>query len=178
MTEPAGDVSRDTVAVRSGETIDSDALRTWLAIVAPEMVPAGVRIEIRQFPAGFSNLTYRVGVVSEHGERAYVLRRPPRGVKPGIAHDMGREHDLLAALHPLGVPVPRAIARCDDAAVIGAPNSICIPSFNETRPPGATWMTSSWCRHVHSLLETLFRVAGGPATWAVMAATLYWPPSH
>jgi aminoglycoside phosphotransferase (APT) family kinase protein len=42
-------------------------------------------------------------------------------VKPGIAHDMGREHDLLAALHPLGVPVPRAIARCDDASVIGAP---------------------------------------------------------
>ena len=121
MTEPAKDSTRDTVAVRSGEGVDPEALRAWLAAVVPETVPAGARLDIRQFPAGFSNLTYRVNVTTEHGDRAYVLRRPPRGVKPGIAHDMGREHDLLAALHPLGVPVPHAIARCDDASVIGAP---------------------------------------------------------
>jgi len=117
----SGGGSRETVAVREGEAVDADALRRWLAAVAPETVPAGARLEIRQFPAGFSNLTYRVNVTTEHGDRAYVLRRPPRGVKPGIAHDMAREHRLLAALHPLGVPVPHPIARCDDASVIGAP---------------------------------------------------------
>ena len=121
MNEPAKDSPRDTVAVRDGEAVDAEALRAWLASALPETVPAGARLEIRQFPSGFSNLTYRVNVTTEHGIRAYVLRRPPRGVKPGIAHDMGREHDLLAALQPLGIPVPRAIARCDDVGVIGAP---------------------------------------------------------
>jgi aminoglycoside phosphotransferase (APT) family kinase protein len=34
---------------------------------------------------------------------------------------MPREHGILAALHPLGVPVPRPVAVCTDATVIGAP---------------------------------------------------------
>ena len=79
------------------------------------------RIEVRQFPAGFSNLTYRITIQSEDGTRAYVLRRPPRGVKGGIAHDMAREFGILSALHPLGVPVPKPVARCDDEELIGAP---------------------------------------------------------
>lgn len=111
----------DTIDVRASESVDSHALRAWLASVMPEIIPAGSTLEVRQFPAGFSNLTYRVSVHTDDGVRAYVLRRPPRGVQPGRAHDVGREHDLLAALHPEGVPVPRAIVRCDDASVIGAP---------------------------------------------------------
>jgi aminoglycoside phosphotransferase (APT) family kinase protein len=114
-------VERDTIAVREGESIDLDALRAWLGAVAPEHVPAGALIGVRQFPAGFSNLTYLVTIASEDGARAYVLRRPPRGVKPGIAHDMAREHGILAALHPLGVPVPRPIACCTDSSVLGVP---------------------------------------------------------
>ena len=110
-----------TIGARDGEAVDPLALRSWLAMTRPELVPAGARVEIRQFPAGFSNLTYLVTIIEEDGALAYVLRRPPRGVKPGIAHDMGREHDMLAALHPLGIPVPRPIIRCDDASVIGAP---------------------------------------------------------
>jgi aminoglycoside phosphotransferase (APT) family kinase protein len=62
-----------------------------------------------------------VTVEHAHGQQAIVLRRPPRGVKAGIAHDMGREHGILTALHARGVPVPKPLARCDDAAVIGAP---------------------------------------------------------
>ena len=111
----------DTIAVRDGEQVDAVALRRWLAGVRPDLVPAGGAVSITQFPSGFSNLTYLVRVEHEDGVRSYVLRRPPRGVKPGIAHDVGREHDIIAALFPLGVPVPRPIARCDDIAVIGAP---------------------------------------------------------
>ena len=49
------------------------------------------------------------------------MRRPPlHGVLP-TAHDMGREHRIIAALGPTPVPVPDAIAYCDDADVIGAP---------------------------------------------------------
>ena len=37
------------------------------------------------------------------------------------AHDMGREHRIIAALGPTAVPVPDALAYCDDVDVIGAP---------------------------------------------------------
>jgi aminoglycoside phosphotransferase (APT) family kinase protein len=110
-----------TVAIRAGEEIDAEALRAWLSVAAPAAVPAGSGLTIRQFPAGFSNLTYLVTVHHEHGEQTYVLRRPPFGAPGGVAHDMPREHGILAALHPLGVPVPRPIAVCTDATVIGAP---------------------------------------------------------
>ena len=53
--------------------------------------------------------------------RELVVRRPPlHGVLP-TAHDMGREHRIIAALGPTPVPVPEAIAYCDDPDVIGAP---------------------------------------------------------
>lgn len=110
-----------TVAVRAGEEIDAGRLRDWLAKASPIDVPAGSMLSVRQFPAGFSNLTYLVTVHDEHGGRALVLRRPPHGVAPGVAHDMPREHGILSALHPLGVPVPRPVAVCTDASVIGAP---------------------------------------------------------
>jgi aminoglycoside phosphotransferase (APT) family kinase protein len=111
----------DAIAMRAGEAIDTVALQAWLALTVPARVPAGATLDVRQFPAGFSNLTYLVTVADERGPQAYVLRRPPRGVTPGIAHDVGREYGILAALYPLGVPVPEPVVRCDDPAVIGAP---------------------------------------------------------
>ena len=112
-------MSDGTIALREGEQVDANALLAWLTQALPELVPAGARLLIRQFPAGFSNLTYHVTIETTHGRRVVVLRRPPRGVKAGIAHDMGREHGILAALHARGMPVPHPLARCDDAAVIG-----------------------------------------------------------
>ena len=113
--------SPDTAAVRQGEEIDPVALCDWIANTAPHLVPAGATLVVRQFPAGFSNLTYLVSLAAEDEWRGYVLRRPPRGVKPGIAHDVLREYGILSALYPLGVPVPRPVASCEDASVIGAP---------------------------------------------------------
>ena len=120
MADVAG-AATDTTTVRSGEDVPVDALRGWLATAMPMLVPAGSTMEVRQFPAGFSNLTYLVTLHHEHGDSGLVLRRPPRGVSGGIAHDVAREYGILAALHPLGVPVPRPLVKCDDASVIGAP---------------------------------------------------------
>ncbi len=114
-------MSDGTVDVRSGEEVDVVALRQWLAEHAPSYVPAGSTLTVRQYPAGFSNLTYLISLTTEDGARALVLRRPPRGVKPGVAHDVLREFGILTALHPLGVPVPPPVARCDDVSIIGAP---------------------------------------------------------
>ena len=46
-------------------------------------------IEVEQFPAGKSNLTY----VIRSGDWEGVLRRPPFGPLPPKAHDMQREYE-------------------------------------------------------------------------------------
>jgi aminoglycoside phosphotransferase (APT) family kinase protein len=62
---------------------------------------------------GRSNLTYLV----EGAGRQWVLRRPPLGHVLPTAHDMAREHRVLAALADTDVPVARPLALCVDAAV-------------------------------------------------------------
>ncbi|MHB1312336.1 MAG: phosphotransferase family protein [Gemmatimonadaceae bacterium] len=100
-------------AVREDEQLPLDALRAWwVGAVGPTSA-----LDLTQFPRGFSNLTYLVTT----DDAEYVLRRPPFGVKPGIAHDVLREGRLLAALRPVYPCVPAVVALCDDAAVIGAP---------------------------------------------------------
>ena len=67
---------------------------------------------------GHSNLTYRV--VGSDGH-ALVLRRPPLGPLLASAHDMGREHRIIAALADTPVPVAPARGYCVDPSVTGAP---------------------------------------------------------
>ena len=105
---------RETRPVRDGEELPLDALNVWLAAELPQL---GRVNEVSQFPGGFSNLTYLLGCT--HGEA--VLRRPPRGVSSGKAHDMPREARILSVLELRGVPAPRAFATCEDASVIGVP---------------------------------------------------------
>jgi aminoglycoside phosphotransferase (APT) family kinase protein len=66
---------------------------------------------------GLSNITYRV--VGE--ERTVVVRRPPLGTLLPSAHDMGREHRVMSALHGTAVPVPEVLRFCADPDVLGAP---------------------------------------------------------
>ena len=67
---------------------------------------------------GHSNLTYRV---TGADGAAFVLRRPPLGQLLASAHDMGREHRIIAALSPTDVPVAPALGLCTDASVNGVP---------------------------------------------------------
>jgi aminoglycoside phosphotransferase (APT) family kinase protein len=63
---------------------------------------------------GHSNVTFALST-------GLVLRRPPRGPLPPSAHDVLREARVLRALEPTPVRVPRVLAVCEDASVIGAP---------------------------------------------------------
>lgn len=67
---------------------------------------------------GHSNLTFRV--TGSDGER-FVVRRPPLGHVLASAHDMSREHKIIAALQTTPVPVAPALGFCDDVSVNGAP---------------------------------------------------------
>ncbi len=67
---------------------------------------------------GRSNLTYEVG---DAAGRRFALRRPPVSHVLPTAHDMAREHRIISALGPTGVPVPEAYDLCADPEVTGAP---------------------------------------------------------
>ncbi|UQU65691.1 phosphotransferase family protein [Couchioplanes caeruleus] len=69
------------------------------------------------FAGGRSNLTYAV----TDGTHRWVLRRPPLGHVLPTAHDMSREHKVLAALSQAGFPAPAPVRLCTDPDVIGAP---------------------------------------------------------
>ena len=67
---------------------------------------------------GRSNLTFRV---RDARGRELVLRRPPLGHVLATAHDMAREHRIIAAVGKTAVPVPPALGLCTDPEVNGAP---------------------------------------------------------
>ncbi|MFH7323450.1 phosphotransferase family protein [Aeromicrobium sp. HA] len=94
--------------------LDLEALRTWLDAEAPGELPGALSASL--ITGGKSNLTYAV----TNGERDVIVRRPPLGHVLATAHDMGREHRVMAALAGTSVPVPRMIAECTDESVIGA----------------------------------------------------------
>jgi aminoglycoside phosphotransferase (APT) family kinase protein len=95
--------------------IDAAPVTDWL-----EANVAGARgpFTFEVIAGGHSNLTYRV-VGSNN--IAYVLRRPPLGHRLASAHDMSREHRIIAALQGSAVPVPPALGLCVDDAVNGSP---------------------------------------------------------
>ena len=101
-------------AVRADERLDAETLAAYLR---PRLEHAEGPLEIRQFPGGHSNLTYLL----RFGPTEYVLRRPPLGPVAPKAHDMTREHRVLAALWPVFAPAPRPFLLCEDPSVIGAP---------------------------------------------------------
>ena len=67
-----------------------------------------------QIAGGHSNLTFKVDDAAGH---SYVLRRPPLGHRLASAHDMGREHRIIAGLANSNVPVATARGLCNDEAV-------------------------------------------------------------
>ncbi|MCC7368144.1 MAG: phosphotransferase family protein [Chloroflexi bacterium] len=97
--------------------VDPARLTTFLETVPALRASLPIR-DIRRVGGGQSNVTCRVTLA----DRTVVVRRPPPGPLPPRAHDVLREHRILAALAPAGtVPVPRPLAACDDVSVLGAP---------------------------------------------------------
>ena len=78
----------------------------------------GQLVAARRVGLGQSNLTF-VLQLADGGE--LVLRRPPPGPLPPSAHDVLREHRVMAGLERSPVPVARPLLACADPAVIGAP---------------------------------------------------------
>jgi aminoglycoside phosphotransferase (APT) family kinase protein len=95
--------------------VDVGRVTDWVVEHVPGVVAP---LSVDFISGGRSNLTYRM--VDAAG-RELVLRRPPLGNVLHTAHDMGREHRIIAALAATDVPVAEALGHCDDVAVTGAP---------------------------------------------------------
>jgi|CXWL01.1.fsa_nt_gi aminoglycoside phosphotransferase (APT) family kinase protein len=123
----------ETRPIRPGEEIDVKRLSAFLSKALD--MPDG-EIEVEQFPAGSSNLTYllRLGRKDcespreSQGEsfnvdtktREYVLRRPPFGNTVKSAHDMQREFDVLSKLSAVYTPAPKPLLFSSDESIIGS----------------------------------------------------------
>lgn len=96
--------------------LDTRVVSGWLRDHVDGVEPP---VEFTLIAAGGSNLTFRA--VDERGQ-AWALRRPPAAAVLATAHDVVREYRILDALSRDGtVPVPAAIALCEDVEVTGAP---------------------------------------------------------
>lgn len=105
MTPSSGDVAG----------IDSARVTAWFADHVPG---ATAPLRWERVPGGHSCLTF---VVTDSAGRRFVLRRPPLHGVLHSAHDVAREHRIMSALAPTGVPVPEMLGLCEDVDVNGAP---------------------------------------------------------
>lgn len=100
--------------VRQGEELPEGKLLQYLN---QNLDVSSEELKVQQYPAGFSNLTYLV----EHGDRKFVLRRPPHGAQVKSGHDMSREFTVLSELEEGYSKSPKPILLCNDETIIGAP---------------------------------------------------------
>jgi aminoglycoside phosphotransferase (APT) family kinase protein len=102
-------------SARAVDGIDAAAVGAWFDANVP-----GVEgpLTYERIAGGLSNLTFRV---TDAAGREWALRRPPLGKTLSSAHDMAREHRVVAALGATDVPVPPAAGLCEDESVNGAP---------------------------------------------------------
>ncbi len=90
--------------------VDEVSVSRWMQ----ENVGASAPLTFELIAGGRSNLTYRV---TDATGRAFALRRPPVSHVLPTAHDMVREHTILSALYPTGVPVAKPLGLCVDESV-------------------------------------------------------------
>lgn len=89
----------------------SDKVEGWLVANIPG---ATAPFSYTQIAGGHSNLTFKV---DDAAGNSYVLRRPPLGHRLASAHDMGREHRIIAGLASTNVPVAPALGLCTDESI-------------------------------------------------------------
>ena len=95
--------------------IEQEAVEAWYR----EHVPGTeLPLSFELIAGGHSNLTF---AVTDDAGRRTVLRRPPLGQVLASAHDMGREHRIIAALADTDIPVAPALGYEPGDDVNGAP---------------------------------------------------------
>ena len=90
--------------------INEERVSAWMI----EHVGAVEPLHFELIAGGRSNLTFRV---TDADAQCFALRRPPISHVLPTAHDMVREHTIISALGPQGIPVARPLGLCTDETV-------------------------------------------------------------
>ncbi len=142
-------MNKDTIPVRKGEELNLTVLDTYLRDNIEEL-PGGP-LEILQFSAGHSNLTYQLKM----GDWEAVLRRPPLGPVAPKAHDMEREYKILSVLNPIFPAAPKPFLFSDNLEIVGSPffimerkNGVVL----DTSFPEGIQVTPGLCRHISEIM--------------------------
>ena len=123
--------------IRSGEEFAIENLKAYLQKNDIDTTD----FELKQFPSGYSNLTYFL----KNSSQEMVLRRPPYGAKSlKGGHDMLREYTVLKNLKSQFNKVPKVYHYCDDKSILGAPfyimdrvqGYIIRPNLQQKNSPG------------------------------------------
>ena len=103
------------------QPIDESALLRYCRDRVRDFPRACVAIDVTQFGHGQSNPTYKVVALTSRGDACgtFVLRKKPPGALLRSAHAVEREYAVIDALRRTNVPVPRALALCEDDGVLG-----------------------------------------------------------
>ena len=89
-------------------------LRTWLRA---QGLIGHAELRVNPLTGGQSNPTFLLTA----GAEEFVLRKKPEGLLMKSAHAIDREYRVISALKDTPVPVPDALAWCDDERIIGTP---------------------------------------------------------
>lgn len=149
MTGAAPDASlQQEVAER--DQLDTGSLGEWMKANVPGYDGP---LSYAKFAGGQSNPTYKLMTPGAD----YVLRRKPMGELLPSAHQVDREHRVMAALHPTGFPVPRQYGLCQDDAVIGSAFYVMEMVEGRTIWDGAMPDLTPDLRrdHYHAMIDTL-----------------------
>ena len=89
-------------------------LRAWLSA---QGLIGNAELRVKPLTGGQSNPTFLLTA----GADEFVLRKKPDGLLMKSAHAIDREYRVISALKDTPVPVPDALAWCDDERIIGTP---------------------------------------------------------
>ena len=140
--------------IRNGEEFSLVKLKTFLS----ENNINTDNLSIKQFPSGYSNLTYFL----KSSSKEFVLRRPPFGAKSlQGGHDMFREYNVLKNLKSQFTKVPDVYIYCENNEIIGAPfylmerveGYIIRPNLQQKDSPGKEIIQNASKSLVSSLVE-------------------------
>lgn len=142
-------MNKDTIPVRKGEELNLVALEKFLHETF-DALPVSP-LEILQFSAGHSNLTYQLKM----GDWEAVLRRPPLGPVAPKAHDMEREFKILSELSPIFSVAPKPFLFSNNQEIVGSPfflmerkNGVVIDSSF----PDGVKVTKELCQHLSEVM--------------------------
>lgn len=142
-------MSKDTIPVRKGEELNLAVLEGFLRESIQNLPNSP--LEILQFSAGHSNLTYQIKM----GDWEAVLRRPPLGPVAPKAHDMEREYKILSELNPVYSAAPKPLLFSNQLELVGSPFFIMERKRGvviDTTFPEGIQVTKELCQKISELM--------------------------